>query len=651
MSVGADKSADAAASANSGPMFDVDVRRDVRIPTVDPDVTLSADVFLPVDAGIVPALVMVLPYRKDFTVGADLEASHRWFAARGYASLLVELRGIGSSDGTPRPKFDQGEGDDVIAAIEWAAAQSWCSGSVGMWGHSSGAFLTLRGASLSPPALKAIIPSQCPLDPGWEAVHHDGARVDLHQRALWSGSMLLDQLVPPLYNYTSVREQRRWQERLHETEPFLLDLARGPRDPVWRKRAIDPSPIEVPTFFIGGWRDLYARGIVRAYEQVRAPKKLLIGPWTHSYPHKSPFAPIDFLRIALRWWNYWLGGVDNGVMNEPPVTLYTMGDNPEWRSYDSWPPATDELFLATDTDTKLTTPRRYEDQAASQIAEYQPDPTIGALSGLWGIPNPGIGLPLDQHDDDLRGVTATSDPLPDAVMIAGCAEVLVRTATVDTASTQSVERLVVRLSEVDADGRSSFIALGVLCPEKLSASHRVALRPTMHRVPAGHRLRVALSDSDFPRLTPPRNPSLIQIARIELHAPTMPSDAGVKVDMPAVEANSAQQHPPGRWTITRDPIHDEIEVEIGWSSTGAHTSQGHQLDRHTDVRAKVRRPAPEAAVTIGTHRATIRMNTGEEIEVTANVRCTQALLWARGEVTIDGLTRYSRTWEAALGDG
>jgi predicted acyl esterase len=220
----------------------VEIRRDLRIPTADPQATLSADLYLPAGADPVPALVTVIPYRKDFLGGISLHAALRCFAERGYACLLVDSRGTGSSDGLPRPKFDSGEGDDAVAAIEWAAAQPWCTGNVGMWGISIGGFATMRAASRRPPNLKAIIPIMTPLDPGREAVHHDGARVDLNQRALWSGSMLVQQLLPPLLNYTSVQEQRRWYQRLHETEPFIVDLARhGPGDPVWQERVIDAA--------------------------------------------------------------------------------------------------------------------------------------------------------------------------------------------------------------------------------------------------------------------------------------------------------------------------------------------------------------------------------------------------------------------------
>jgi len=628
---------------------DVNVLYDVRIPTADPEVTLSADVYLPSTCNPVPALLTAIPYRKDIT---DIfsAASFRWFAERGYASVLIDLRGTGSSDGTQRPKCDPEEGEDALAAIEWIAAEPWCSGTVGMWGISYGGVMTLRTASLQPPQLKAIIPIEAPLDPGRDAFHHDGARVDLHQRALWSGSMLVQQLLPPLVDHTSPQAQRRWRQRLHETEPFLVDLARGPDDPVWRERAIDPATIAAPALCVGGWRDLYADAITRLFEQLEGPKKLLIGPWMHSMPQDSPFEPIDFPSIALRWWYHWLLGLDTGVMDEPPITVYIQGARPGWRAYDAWPPANDELVLATSGDTTLTSPAPDAVEPARAIAEYQPDPTIGALSGLWGIPTPDFGLPLDEHDDDARAVSTTSDALPHDVLICGRANVTVTLAQEDGA-VSAVRRIVVRLTEVDAKGRSTFITAGVVCPREASETYRIALRSTSYRVRAGNRLRVVLSDSDFPRLTPLANPRPIPVARISLAVAAVDQDAGVAVEMPATTRRESPRSPvTRRWRITRDPIHDGIEVAIGRSIGGVRTSQGHLLELHGDTRATVRRAAPAAAVIGGDHGAVLRMTTGEVVRVRATIRCGRAELCARAAVEIDGTTVFTRLWEVPLGD-
>ena len=263
-----------------------------------------------------PVLVTVVPYRKD--LGTGYEPSLTWFAEQGYAAVLVEQRGIGSSDGLPRAKYDDAEAEDAVRAIEWAAAQPWSNGRVGMWGMSYGGHMTLRAAAMRPPALKAIIPMMCTLDSGRDIAHPAGVRGDFLPVALWGGSMLAQQLLPGLVVSDSEAEQRRWRRRLYEIEPHVMDIARtGPGDDVWSCRAIDPTRIEVPAMCVGGWQDVFTDAVPELYERIRAPKRLIMGPWGHVLPQESRLGAIDFLPLAERWWGHWLRDEDNGVMEEP----------------------------------------------------------------------------------------------------------------------------------------------------------------------------------------------------------------------------------------------------------------------------------------------------------------------------------------------
>ncbi|HEY0449189.1 CocE/NonD family hydrolase [Actinophytocola sp.] len=617
---------------------EVEVVRDVRIPTGDPRLTLSADLYRPVTAGKVPALVTVVPYRKDFVGGLAHDGPARWFAERGYAGVLVDLRGTGSSDGVRRPEFDPGEADDALAAIGWAAGQDWCDGAVGMWGHSYGATVTMRAASRRPPRLRAIIPLMHGLDPGRDTVHPDGARGDLHALVNRGTSMLVQQLLPPLADLDSRRELDRWRTRLHDTEPIFLDYARhGPGDPVWRDRAIDGEAVVVPALCVGGWRDAFPDALIQAYERMRGPKKLLVGPWGHVLPQDSGVVPIDFLALAQRWWDHWLRGIDTGVMAEPPVTLYVEGARPAWRGYDSWPPPGDIAPVAATLDQEPDT---------HDAVEYRPDPTAGALRGLPGLCLGESCPPQDQHDDDLRSVSATSDPLPDDLVITGRTEVLVKLAGDHDGRLDPVRRLVVRLTHVDGAGRSTLITAGVLTPATSSASHRVVLRPVAYRVPAGRRLRVAVGDADFPRLTPLAAPSRLRVVGMELTVPTTSPAAGTPVELVALPR--PPQEPPTGWTITRDQVHDGVEVEVVSRAHGENPWYDYRFEASSELRATVRRAAPDAVVMRGTHRATVWLGTGDKVAATATLRCTQTTLRARGEVTVDDLVVYSRVWETTL---
>ncbi|TDE10610.1 CocE/NonD family hydrolase [Jiangella asiatica] len=630
-------------------IYDVLVRRDVRIPTADPGITLSADLYLPVTPHAVPVLVSVSPYRKDF-IPDDEPFLRRW-PERGYAVVLAELRGHGSSDGTALPKFHPDETEDVCTVVEWASSQEWSTGDVGMWGISYAGVTTLRAAAAGCPSLKAIMPLMCPIDPERDAFQHDGARTDLHQRARWGSQMIMEQLLPPLNNYTSPDEQGRWRARMQDSSPLVLDLARPAGDPELRERKVDVGAISIPTFCVGGWRDVYADAMVRVYERVRGPKRLMIGPWAHYFPGTALiYGSIDFYTIALRWWDHWLRGIDDGLMSEPPVALYVQGDHPGWRTYESWPPMStaDELTLATGADLTLRAGNAPAHSSPWAIGVYEPDPTVGSLSGLWGIINPGFGAPLDQHSDDVRALSATSEPLPDDVLICGRGEVVVRVA--DDTIGRPLQRIVIKLADVDPQGRSTFIAAGVVTPNARGESHRVPLRVTFYRVRAGHRLRVVLSDSDFPRLVPLPAPATISVSRLEITVPILWEAPGAELsagwDADTSRPAIAEFAPP--WLITRDPVYDGIEVLIREPGLRSQVGPGHRVEISGEARAAVRRSAPEAAITRGRHTARVVLTTGEEVSIEAVVHCNQASLWAKGEIAINGLIVFSKIWESSL---
>jgi putative CocE/NonD family hydrolase len=631
----------------TGSDYAVEVVRGIRIPTGDPQITLAADLYRPAVNVPVPVLLSVTPYRRDYIGGAAHDVPARWFAQRGYASLLVDVAGTGSSDGLRRPEFHPGEADDAISAMEWATRQPWCDGKVGMWGHSYGAVITLRAASRRPPQLQAIIPLMHGLNPGTDTVHPDGARGDLHALANRGTSMLVGQLLPPLDDNASPVEQRRWWRRLSEAEPVVLDFARnGPTNPAWRDRAIDGEAITVPAMCVGGWRDMFPDALIGVYERLGGPKKLIVGPWGHVLPQYAAVEPIDFLSVALRWWDQWLRDQDTGIMDESPVTLYQDGERPRWCAYQSWPPADDRLVLTTGDDTTLRLPEQSRVPTGQPIAEYRPDPTVGALRGL-----PGLGLgehlrPVDQHDDDMRSVIATSEPLPADLIIAGRPEVLV---------TQSGDRyggrLTVRLTEVDADGRSTFITAGVINPEPATSRQRIPLRPIVYRVRAGRRLRVALSDSDFPRLTPPASPVAFAISGIELTLPAATPGLGRPVTMPRIGVDAAESPAVGgdaAWTLQRDLVSEGIEVKVLTSASGMTTGPGHRYRIRSELRAAVRRGVPESAVTTGTHTASVSLQSGKTVAAAADVRATHEALWVHGNVTIDDVIVFSRTWTMPL---
>jgi uncharacterized protein len=618
------------------PRYDVAMRRDVRIPTGEPGVTLSGDLFLPEGAGPVPLLLTVLPYRRD-ALGMSGSSTERWFAARGYACLLVDFRGTGSSDGRQRPAFHPDEADDALAAIDWAVGQPWCDGNVGMWGGSYGSIMSMRTASRQPAALRAIIAWEGMIDPERDFVHPGGARGALASFGSWAIGTLFGQLLPPLDDYADPAEQTRWRRRL-SAEPYLLDMFRhGPGDPAWAQRRIDASLIEVPALCLAGWRDLFVDGQIRAYEQMRGPKQLIAGPWLHTTPHDSPFAPIDFLNLCLAWWDRWLRGIHNGAEGAPPVRLYVQGDEERWLAFDEWVPAGAV---------------RVEDLATWRVdMPEEPDPTVGALSGLWSTPAGGFGLPLDQHADDAGSLCYTSPPLTAPLLVSGRPRVTVA---------QPWPRVSVKLTDVDELGRSILICAGLESTPEGAEAAEVTLTPTTYQLPAGHRLRVVVAPGDFPRVWPVRVdpigwPTATTLAlplpaggrEVELPEPD-PEDQAAAAEALAEAAVGGE--PPTRpvWTISNELLEDTVSVRLGLTGVGAVRPPGrkHILRQSQELVATANRAEPDASTITGTTTATVDAETGEHVTVDVEYTITPSGYDVSGRVTLDGETLLDHRWRA-----
>ena len=167
---------------------------------VCPDGTeLAGDIYRPLDAAPCPALITMLPYHKDAIGGVTSWDANHYFAERGYATVLVDFRGTGASGGRPRPLFDPAEAEDGVVAVEWAANQPWCDGTVGMWGVSYGAVVALRTASLDPAPLRAVLSVMGLIDPERDLIHPSGLRGCLGPLGVFGLTTLVQQLMPPVH--------------------------------------------------------------------------------------------------------------------------------------------------------------------------------------------------------------------------------------------------------------------------------------------------------------------------------------------------------------------------------------------------------------------------------------------------------------------
>ncbi len=619
------------AQSRPGP-FEVEIVRDCAIPVGG--AMLAADLHLPVVGRPAPALVTLVPYPKDGIAGIAAWAANRFFAAHGYATLLVDMRGTGASGGLPRPPFDPGDADDGAAVVQWAAEQPWCTGDVGMWGVSYGAFTALATAARGPGALKAIAAVMGFVDPERDFVHPSGRRGYLASLGMWSLSTLVQHVMPPLLDDREL--QRRWRERVEQAEPFVLDLLRhGPGDPAWRTRAVDVSSIRVPTLCVAGWRDLFCEPTLRAYEAIEAPKELLVGPWMHTLPDESPDAPADFLALALGWWERWLQGRYDDSRAGSRATVYVQGRG-EWRSLRTWPPsAARTLRLHAGTDGSL-----HEAPAEAGRIARPLDATVGAHGDWWGLPSRGFGRVRDQHEDDARSLAFTTEPLERPLEICG----VPRAGVV----ANGADAIVVKLADVGPNGRSILITSGTRAEP---SSEPLELIPTAYLVPAGHRLRLAVSGGDFPRLWPTAGTAGIEVecgSEAWLELPLADGSVGELADVPrpasrpsAVQSLVLRAEP--LCTLTRDAITDGVTATVGEHLVMRTPHDQATMDMNWFTSATVAPDRPEGAHVTG--KATIRADTANGDKVArAELLISADAAVVTAEVTIDGEPAFTRRW-------
>jgi len=518
-------------------------------------VHLAARMWLPADAvqQPVPAILEYLPYRKrDGTFERDA-LTHPYLAGFGYAAVRVDIRGTGESEGLLTDEYSRQELEDGLEVIAWLAAQPWCTGAVGMMGISWGGFNALQVAALRPPALKAIV-TICSSDDRYrDDVHYMGGTL-LKGGIDW-GSFLLRAIGhPPDPILVGDQWLGMWRRRLENVPLFLEGWMRHQRrDAYWRRGSVceDYAAIQCPVFAVGGWTDGYTNTIPRLLEHLRAPRKGLIGPWAHGYPHIArPGPQIGFLQKILQWWDHWLKDEANGFMGEPMLSAWISNsvapaaDHLElpgkWVGEDSWPPVGNVSRDLVLSDDGLQAAAAHLTPRVLHTAQ-----TVGAHAGEWCPFGYGGDQADDQTEDDRRSLTFATQALDEPFDILGAPAV-----TLELSSDKPVAAIVVRLCDVRPSGEVLRVSYGVLnltrrhgydAPSALSPGHRYRVRVRLNDAgatfKAGHKVRVALSTTYWPLMWPTPGPATITLYGGSLSLPVRPLkpvDALLR-SLPAVE--------------------------------------------------------------------------------------------------------------------
>lgn len=541
------------------PEYPVRVDRRVFV-EMDDGVTLALTLYQPDSRndGPYPTIVESLPYRKDDAFYSSDWPTYAYLAGKGFAGVRIDIRGTGASTGIIEDEYLSREQEDTLAVFRWLEDQDWCSGDLGMWGVSWGGFSSLQTAMLRPPQLKAIAPVHATHDRFASDVHYTGGSLHAQEQVDWPPSMVVCNGLPPDPDIVGDGWYERWMERLERTPQWPpIWLRHQRRDEYWLHGSpcADYESIQCPALLIGGWVDGYVDGMLAMAQHLTCPTRTVIGPWGHYRPSTGcPGPGLDHLDLLARWFGHHLRGDDNGVMDMPSLTAFirtgTPYDGPTrspfedpptpgyWRSEPAWPPAD-----AVQVEMPL-------DELRHDTLTWSGPQWVGVHAPAWDLAGRGS---FDSAEDDAHSVIFETARLEDALEILGTPEV-----EVTVTSDKAVGMVAARLLAVSPAGDGYLITRGsrnLVFPDDLSTpvpllpndatTVRFPMRTTSAVLPAGWRLRLALSGADFPVVWPPgeRFTLTFDSARSQLLLPSVPERSNdSKVTMPPPPPIP---HPPG----------------------------------------------------------------------------------------------------------
>mgnify|MGYP000329904256 CR=1 FL=1 len=473
---------------------------------------------------------------------------------QGYVVAQADVRGYAASFGSNRLWLGPQEGRDAYDITEWLAAQPWSDGNIGMMGLSYLASVQYLAAAEKPPHLKAIFAAMGQFDhystflingifradlPAWWRLIR--AQLDLGQGtpvAADADGTLLQAAVREHFWNRDIFDQMRSLEFRDDSDSWDKRQIHLQASPWTRLKAIEESGVAI--YHFTGWFDAYGKHQLLYFANLKNPQKILLGP----YFHKDHFG-IDLFAEAQRWFDYWLKGQDNGIMAEPPVRYFVVGEAPEsgWKTAQRWPLPNEQRNTYYFSDGPSGSIESVNDGGLSldspayglEKDSYSVDYTLSL--GAYVARNNGTMRRCDNKTDveptcyrnagypdlsqsyDVKALTYTSPPLTEATTIAG--HPLVRFWA--SASTPDADFFVV-LEEVDSHGRSHFVT-----DNAIRASHRTInvapfnhlnlpwlghyrkdaknlgpqpaeivldLKPVANLFEAGHRIRVTIAGAD-----------------------------------------------------------------------------------------------------------------------------------------------------------
>jgi uncharacterized protein len=557
--------------------------RHVWIPMSD-GIRLAARIWRPEGAEErpVPAILEYIPYRqRDLSSQRD-SIHHPYMAGHGYVCARVDLRGTGESEGLLLDEYTDQEHRDAEEVLAWLAAQPWCDGRTAMMGISWGGFNSLQVAARRPPSLRAVVAASFTDDRYGDDMHYMGGCL-LSDNLSESSTMFAHATCPPDPAVVGERWRDMWMERLEAAGPWLEKWLRHQRrDDYWRRASVceDYGAVEVPVFAASGWADGYSNAVFRVLANLDVPRKGIIGPWSHKYPHLGEPGPaVGFLQEVVEWWDHWLKDVDNAALDVPMLRTYMQESLPPSTAYEERPGrwVGEPGWPSPHVETREHALARYRmappgETVAKEELTVESPLSVGQFAGKWASYNAPPDLPYDQREEDGGSLVFDTDVLAERCELLG-APVVRLEVSVD----RPVAMVAARLSDVSPEGRATRITYGLLNlthrdghdePEPLVPGQHyeveIQLNGVAQAIPAGHRIRLSLSTSYWPLAWPPPEPVYLSVftGSSSLALPVRPASEhdGVQVrpfgdPEGATPLTTTQVHPGDwKWEVSRDLI-------------------------------------------------------------------------------------------------
>lgn len=466
-------------------------------------VKLAMNVYRPEKEGKYPVILSISPYIKEIQhmpphLSHYIEAGATGtIVPRGYVHVIASIRGTGFSQGQ-YGFMDATEQQDGYDLIEWIAKQPWCDGNVGMYGDSYFAVIQYLWAAQQPPSLKCIAPYD-----GWSDLYRDV----VHQGGIfWTYFM-------GLWALDMIHSGSAWPGNVEGKLPpsnFLTDVCFNAEDgPYWYSRSSFylADRIKVPTLNAVPLSPLHSRGQLSLYQQLKGPKKLMVTPRTEWYANVFFYYNKPFNEYVLRWFDYWLKGIDNGIMDEPEVLICDSGTN-QWRYEHEYPLARTEWTKFYLRSNPLTMGPATE-------------PPYGLISDDLPQDNASSTYEFPQYHKAFAGkpaVAFSSAPFKDPLTVQGPLSITLfaSTTAIDTA-------WFVQIGDVAPDGNTRIISHGQLkasfrkVDESKSApgqpyhsfqgrelpeadeiyEYQIEMFPFFHTFKPGHKIWVQIASDDY----------------------------------------------------------------------------------------------------------------------------------------------------------